>query len=96
MAKQNQQQTKKPEPQDMAQEGLRPMSLRAFVRNAEQVVQQTKVNMGLKLLRGSTGTVEDLNRQVGRSEGLDQCIGLLKDMLGQIEEAERNQDLPEM
>lgn len=94
MAKQNQQ--RKSEAQPQAQMGMAPMTLRAFVRNAEQVVQQTKVNMGLKLLRGSTGSVEDLNRQVGRSEGLDQCIGLLKDMLGQIEEAERNQDLPEM
>ena len=75
---------------------IRPLSIRAFVRNAEQVVAQTKVNMALKLQKGATQTMEQYNREVGRAEGMDQTIGLLKDMLGQIEEAERQQDLPEM
>lgn len=75
---------------------IRPLSLRAFVKNAENVVNQTKVNMALKMQKGQINSLEAYNREVGRAEGMDQCIALLKDMLGQLEEAERNQDLPEM
>lgn len=75
---------------------LRPLSLRAFVRNAESVVNQTKVNMALKMQKGQLTSLESYHREVGRAEGMDQCIALMKDMLGQLEEAERNQDLPEM
>lgn len=75
---------------------MRPLTIRSFVKQAEQAVQQTKGNMALKLARGSVGTMENYNREVGRIEGMDQCIGLLKDMMEQLEEAQRQQDLPEM
>lgn len=89
MAKQNKQ-------HEQQQGTMRPLTIRAFVRNGEQVVAQTKVNMALKLARGSTTDMSDYNRQVGRIEGMEQCVGLFKDMLNQMEEAERNADLPEM
>jgi hypothetical protein len=72
------------------------MSLRQFVQNAEQLVQQTQLNMALKLQRGSITGMEEYMRQVGRAEGLDQCVTLLKDMLGKVEDMERNKNLEEM
>lgn len=92
MAKQQQ----KPEENPVQRQTLKPITLRGFVKGAEQAVHQQKVNMALKLARGSCANMEAYNREVGRMEGMDQAIGLLKDMLGQIEDAERNQDLPEM
>lgn len=75
---------------------LQPITLRAFVKGADQAVQQQKGNMAMKLARGSCASMEAYNREVGRIEGMEQAVGLLKDMLGQIEDAERNADLPEM
>ena len=80
----------------MAQQQHRPMTLRGFMNNFKQVVDQTKVNMAMKLANGSTVNMAQYNRQVGRMEGLDQAVGLFKDMLGQIEDIEKQEQLPEM
>lgn len=85
----------KPEETNVRQT-MQPITLRGFVKAAEQAVNQTKGNMAMKLARGSCGSMEQYNRECGRMEGMDQAVGLLKDMLGQIEDAERNADLPEM
>ena len=88
MAKQN----KKPEPRLTGA----PMTLRSFVRNAEGVVAQQKANMAAKMQKGQLANMESYHRDVGRAEGMDMCIGLLKDMLGKIEDAQSHDDLPEM
>ena len=72
------------------------MTIRKFMNNFKQVVDQQKVNMALKLANGSTVNMEQYNRQVGRMEGLDQAVALFKDMVGQMEDAQRDDDLPEM
>lgn len=88
----NPEQQQKPE----QRQTLKPITLRGFVKAAEQAVQQSKVNMAMKLARGGIGTMEQYNRQVGQMEGMEQAMALLRDMLGQIEDAERNSDLQEM
>jgi len=72
------------------------MTLRQFVRNAESVVGQQKGNMAIKLQKGQVPNMETYHRQVGQAEGMDLAIGLMKDMLTQMEDAERDADLPEM
>lgn len=72
------------------------MTLRQFVKNAEQIVAQQKANMAAKLQKGQIGSMEAYHRQVGQAEGMDLAVSVMKDMLGQIEDAERDQDLPEM
>lgn len=72
------------------------MTLRQFVKNAEQIVAQQKGNMAIKLQKGQTPNMESYHRQVGQAEGMDIAIAALKDMLGQLEDAERDSDLPTM
>jgi hypothetical protein len=73
------------------------MSIRQFVKQANEIVGQQKIQMSLKVSRGSITGMDQYNREVGRMEGLDLAMGLLKDMLGQIEDASRDDgDLPEM
>lgn len=72
------------------------MTLRQFIKNVEQVVAQTKGNMALKLQRGSLTGMEQYNREVGRAEGLENCVALMKDMLNKMEDADRDKDLPSM
>ena len=72
------------------------LTLRGFVKNAEAVVAQQKGNMALKMQKGSLGSMEAYHRDVGRAEGMDMAIGLMKDMLQQLEDAQRDEDLPEM
>lgn len=75
---------------------MQPMTIRGFVKAAEVTVEKAKANMATKLARGSCPNMEQYNRECGRMEGMEQAVVLLKDMLGQLEEAERNADLPEM
>ena len=72
------------------------MTLRGFVNNFAQVIEQTKVNMAIKLQKGQLASMETYNRDVGRAEGLDNAVALARDMLGQIESAVDEDDLPEI
>jgi len=73
------------------------MNLRQFVKAAADVAGQQKGNMALKLAKGSCPNMETYNREVGRMEGLDIAIGLLKDMINQLEDQQSQGDqLPEM
>lgn len=73
------------------------MNLRQFVRTAGELVNQQKGNMALKLAKGSCPNMEAYNREVGRMEGLDIAVGMLKDMLQQLQDQEDMGDqLPEM
>jgi hypothetical protein len=72
------------------------MSIRQFVKQAAEIAGQQKLQMSMKLARGSITGMDQYNREVGRMEGLDLAVGLLKDMLGQVEDAQRDDDLPEM
>lgn len=72
------------------------MTIRRFVANVQSVTEQAQNNMAAKLAKGQCRNMEEYNRQVGRIEGLDVGLQLIKDMLGQIEDDERAKDLPEM
>lgn len=73
------------------------LTLRKFVKAAGEVVSQQKGQMAMKLAKGSCSSMEAYNREVGRMEGLDLCVGLLRDMLTQIEDQDsQGEGLPEM
>jgi len=72
------------------------MTLRAFVNNFSSIVDQSKVSMALKLARGSIGSLEEYKREVGRIEGMDSAVSLMRDMLGRLEAGEDDDLLPEM
>lgn len=72
------------------------MTLRQFVKNADAVIQQHKMQAAMKLQKGQHQTMEAYNREVGRAEGMEIAIGLLRDMVQKIEDAATNDDLPEM
>jgi hypothetical protein len=74
------------------------MRIRQFVKHAGELVAQQKGNMALKLAKGSCASMEAYNREVGRMEGLDIAVGMLKDMVQQLEdqEEEKSKGLPEM
>ncbi len=71
-------------------------TLRSFVNDLNQVVQQTKVSQALKLASGSTGSMESYQRQCGQMEGMEQCVKIAREMLGQIEASVDETGLPEM
>ena len=72
-------------------------TLRSFINDLNQVVQQTKVNQALKLANGSTTSLESYHRQCGQMEGMEQCVKVAREMLGQMESAaEQGDGLPEM
>lgn len=73
------------------------MTLRQFVKAAGEVINAQKVQMADKIARGACPDMSAYNREVGRREGLDLAMGLLKDMLGQVEDQQTAGDqLPEM
>lgn len=73
------------------------MNLRQFIKAAADVVGQQKGQMALKLAKGACPSMEQYNREVGRMEGMDITVGLLRDMLTQIEDQQSQGDqLPEM
>jgi len=71
-------------------------TLRSFVNDLSQVVQQTKMNEALKLANGSTGSMESYHRKCGQMEGMEQCVKIAREMLGQMESAQDDDGLPEM
>jgi len=71
-------------------------TLRQFVNDLDRVVQQTQVNMSLKLGKGQCGDMKQYNRQVGRIEGMEQAVKSAREMLAQMEEVDQKGDLPEL
>lgn len=73
-------------------------TLRSFVNDLGQVVQQARVQQALKLSNGATPNMEQYHRQCGRMEGMEECVKLAREMLGQLESAaeQSEQQLPEM
>ena len=73
------------------------VSLRGFINDLNTVVQQHKAQNALKLANGSTPNMESYHRTCGRLEGLDECVKIAREMLGQLEAAQEEGDgLPEM
>ena len=62
-------------------------TLRSFLNDFDRVVQQTQVNIALKLAKGSCPNMEEYHRAVGRSEGMDLAVKTAREMLGQMEAA---------
>ena len=72
-------------------------TLRKFVTDLDNVIQQTQVSMALKLAKGQCASMEDYKREVGRMEGLSLAITTARDMLGKVEAADDfDNKLPEM
>ena len=72
------------------------MTIRQFIKNYADVINQHKLELAVKLAKGQIGSMEQYNRAVGRSEGLDQSVQVMRDMMSQLEEADQDSDLPEM
>jgi hypothetical protein len=72
------------------------LTIRGFINEFEKVVGQNKVQQSLKLAKGQCADMKEYNRQVGRLEGMDQAVATLREMLGQVEAAQAQEDLPEM
>ncbi len=62
-------------------------TLRSFLNDFDRVVQQTQVNIALKLAKGSCPNMEEYHRAVGRSEGMELAVKTAREMLGQMEAA---------
>jgi hypothetical protein len=71
-------------------------TLRSFLKDLNEVVQKTKTNQALSMARGSIPDMERYNRAVGRMEGMEECVKIAREMLGQMEAALDESDLPEM
>lgn len=72
-------------------------TLRSFLNDLGTVVQQTKMNEALKLANGSTTSMEAYHRKCGQMEGMEQCVKIAREMLGQMESAaEQDDGLPMM
>ena len=72
-------------------------TLRSFLNDLGNVVNQTRMNEAMKLANGSTTSMESYHRKCGQLEGMEQCIKMAREMLGQMESAaEREGELPEM
>jgi hypothetical protein len=52
--------------------------------------------MSDKLIKGQCGSLEAYHREVGRCEGLGMAVGTAREMLGQMELAAEENELPEM
>lgn len=71
--------------------------IRAFINDLNNVVQQAKGNQALKMANGSIPSMEQYHRACGRLEGMEQCVVMAREMLGQMESAVEDADgLPEM
>ena len=70
--------------------------LRAFLNDLDQVIKLTQRNMSDKLIKGQCGSLEAYHREVGRCEGLGMAVGTAREMLGQMELAADEGELPEM
>jgi hypothetical protein len=71
-------------------------TVRSFLNDLGQVVQQTKMNEALKLANGSTTSMEMYHRKCGQMEGMEQAIKIAREMLGQLESASEDDGLPKM
>lgn len=73
------------------------ITLRGFLNDLGQVVQQTKVNQALSLAKGSVPDMERYHRACGRIEGMEEVVKMAREMLGQMEAAaEDKSGLPTM
>jgi hypothetical protein len=72
-------------------------TLRSFLNDLNNVVQQAKVQQAVKLANGACPNMESYHRQCGRSEGMEEVVKLAREMLGQMESAAEESDgLPEL
>jgi len=71
-------------------------TLRSFLNDLNQVVQQTMVQSALKLGKGSCPNMEQYHRSCGRIEGMEETVKMAREMLGQLENAQEESDLPEL
>ena len=72
------------------------ITVRKFLNDLGQVVQQTTVNQSVSLANGSCPNMEQYHRRCGRIEGMGEVLKLAREMLGQLESAADNDPLPEM
>ncbi len=72
------------------------VTIREFVKNFKVLIDQQVASNSMSIASGSIPDMEKYHRRVGQNEGLKAAVGLADDMLRQLEDAERDQDLPEM
>ena len=71
-------------------------TLRGFVNDLANVIEQTKAQHAGKIASGSVPNMEQYHRSVGRIEGMDQAVKTAREMLGQMEAQVDGSQLPEM
>lgn len=72
------------------------VTIRQFVKDFRGLINQQVGTNSLKIGKGQCASLEDYKRQCGFNDGLNAAAELADNMLRQLEEAERDQDLPEM
>ena len=72
------------------------VTLRQFVKDFRNLVGQQAANRALQLGKGQLKDMEEYKRVVGWIAGIEAAADLADQMLRQMEEAERDQDLPTM
>lgn len=72
------------------------VTIRQFVKDLQAGLNQLAVNRSIQLGKGQCKDHPEYMRAVGTIAGLDQAGGLADSMLRQLEEADRDADLPQM
>jgi hypothetical protein len=73
------------------------ITLRDFIKNLEQGVNQTKVEQSLAIAKGSIPDMNAYNRACGRIQGMEAVVQMAKGMMEQLREMDDKEgDLPEM
>jgi hypothetical protein len=72
------------------------VTIRHFVKEFRNLISQQVGKNSLQIGRGTCKDMEEYKRKVGFNEGMDAAASLADNMLRQLEEADRDDDLPEM
>jgi hypothetical protein len=72
------------------------ISIRQFVKELRNVVNQQVVSNSVQIGKGTCKDMEEYKRKVGFNEGLDAAASLAESMYRQLEDRDKDSDLPPM
>lgn len=72
------------------------VTIRQFIKDFRQACGQHTIQRAIQLGKGQCKDFEEYKKHTGYIQGVEAAADLADQMLRQIEEAERDQDLPQM
>lgn len=72
------------------------ISIRQFVKELRNVVNQQVISNSVQIGKGQCKDMEEYKRKVGFNEGLDAAASLAENMFRQLEDRDKDNDLPPM